>query len=155
MSYVSKILQPGETLRYDGTVHWSVYIPAMFAFLLGLVGVAIIADEGNFSSPNIIGLILVGYGVLVTPVTFVRAWLKRLSTEIAVTDRRVIIKRGLVSRVTAEMNMAKVESVDVVQSVMGRMLGYGDVIVRGTGSSFEPIVKIADPIAFRNSVTAA
>jgi uncharacterized membrane protein YdbT with pleckstrin-like domain len=155
MSYVSKILQPGETLRYDGTVHWSVYIPAMFAFLLGLVGVAIIADEGNFSSPNIIGLILAGYGVLVTPVTFVRAWLKRLSTEIAVTDRRVIIKRGLVSRVTAEMNMAKVESVDVVQSVMGRMLGYGDVIVRGTGSSFEPIVKIADPIAFRNSVTAA
>ncbi len=155
MSYVSKILQPGETLRYDGTIHWSVYLPAIFALLVGLAGVAVIAATGSFDSPNLIGLILTGYGVLVTPVMFLSAWLKRMSTEIAVTDRRVIFKRGLVGRVTAEMNMAKVESVDVVQSVMGRLLGYGNVIVRGTGSSFEPILKISDPIGFRNSVTAA
>jgi uncharacterized membrane protein YdbT with pleckstrin-like domain len=82
------------------------------------------------------------------------AWLRRWTTEIAVTDRRIIYKRGLIRRHTIEMNMDKVESVDVDQSVLGRIFDYGDVLVRGTGVGFEPLQMIAAPIALRNAVTA-
>jgi uncharacterized membrane protein YdbT with pleckstrin-like domain len=154
MTYVSKIIQPDETLRFDGTIHWSIYLPAMFSLLVGIAGGVLFGMKGDSSALEIAATILIAFGVVVTPIAFLRAWLKRWTTEIAVTDRRVIFKRGFIGRVTAEMNMAKIESVDVVQSVMGRLLGYGNVIVRGTGSSFEPILNVSDPIAFRNAVTA-
>jgi uncharacterized membrane protein YdbT with pleckstrin-like domain len=79
----------------------------------------------------------------------ITAWLKRFGTEIAVTDRRVIYKTGLIRRHTTEINMDKIESVDVDQSVLGRMFGYGTVTIRGTGEAVEPLRDIADPIAFR------
>lgn len=154
MSYVSKVLQPGETLKYAGTVHWSIYIPAAFAAIVGLGGAAAYFHLSTPDAPSIVAILLVTYGVLVTPITFVRAWLRRWTTEIAVTDRRIIVKHGLFARTTAEMNMDKVESIDVIQSVTGRLLNFGTVIVRGTGSSFEPIPRVEDPIGLRNCVTA-
>ena len=79
---------------------------------------------------------------------------RRWTTELAVTNRRVIYKRGFISRHTIEMNMDKVESVDVDQTILGRMMGYGNIVVRGTGSGLEPMRDIADPLTFRNHVTA-
>jgi uncharacterized membrane protein YdbT with pleckstrin-like domain len=79
-------------------------------------------------------------------------FLKRLGTEIAVTDRRIIYKTGLVQRHTVEISMDKVESVDVDQSVLGRVFGYGTVTVRGTGESAEPLRHVAAPIALRTAV---
>ena len=66
---------------------------------------------------------------------FVSAWFRRWTTEIDVTDRRIVYKRGFINRHTVEMNMDKVESVDVDQSFWGRLLDYGDIIVRGTGDT--------------------
>ena len=83
-----------------------------------------------------------------------RSAIRRATTELVVTDRRVILKRGIFSRQTIEMNRAKVESVDVDQTVMGRIMGYGTVIVRGTGGGLEPIRNIAHPLAFRSHITA-
>ena len=83
------------------------------------------------------------------------ALIRRATTELVVTDRRVILKRGIFSRQTIEMNRTKVESVDVDQTVMGRIMGYGTVIVRGTGGGLEPIRNIAHPLAFRSHITAA
>jgi uncharacterized membrane protein YdbT with pleckstrin-like domain len=97
---------------------------------------------------------LIAIGALGAIVAWFRAWLRRMTTELAVTDRRVIFKRGLVRRHTVEMNMDKVESVDVDQSVLGRIFNYGDVTVRGTGASIEPLRLIDDPLAFRSCVTA-
>jgi uncharacterized membrane protein YdbT with pleckstrin-like domain len=71
-----------------------------------------------------------------------------------VTDRRVIYKRGFINRRTAEMHMDKVESVDVDQSVLGRLLDYGTIYVKGTGQGFEPLQRIAAPIEFRNAIIA-
>ena len=76
------------------------------------------------------------------------------STEIAVTDRRIIFKRGLIRRHTVEMNMQKVESVDVDQTLMGRLFNYGNVTVRGTGSTFETLRMIDSPLKLRSTVTA-
>jgi uncharacterized membrane protein YdbT with pleckstrin-like domain len=93
-------------------------------------------------------------GAVGTIITWLRAWIRRVSTELAVTDRRVIFKRGLIRRHTVEMNMDKVESVDVDQSILGRIFNYGDVTVRGTGASIEPLRMIGDPLHFRSRVTA-
>ena len=74
-------------------------------------------------------------------------------TELAVTDQRVIYKTGLLARHTLEMNRARVESVTVDQTVLGRVFGYGTVTVRGVGSALEPIREINDPLTFRSHLT--
>ena len=82
-----------------------------------------------------------------------RAFIRRASTELAVTDQRVIYKTGLLARHTLEMNRGKVESVAVDQTLLGRLFGYGTVTVRGIGSALEPIRNINDPLGFRSHLT--
>ena len=79
----------------------------------------------------------------------------RATSEFAVTNRRVVIKVGLVSRKTVELNLEKVESIGVEQSIVGRVLGYGTIVVVGTGGTKEPFRAIADPMAFRRAVNEA
>jgi uncharacterized membrane protein YdbT with pleckstrin-like domain len=132
-------------------VSWTIYTPA----LLLAVGAAIAAIGGVRSSHHAtfwwIGAIVL---VVASIVAFTPAWLRRWTTEIAVTDRRVIFKRGLIRRHTIEMNMQKVESVDVDQSLIGRICNYGNVTIRGTGSSFETLRTIDSPLRLRTTVTA-
>ena len=78
----------------------------------------------------------------------------RWTNEVVVTDRRVIYAHGFIQRHTVEVHMDKIESVDVDQTVLGRILDYGDVTIRGTGTTLEPIREVDRPIAFRNEVTA-
>ena len=76
------------------------------------------------------------------------------ATELAVTTQRIIAKQGLISRRTLEMNVAKVENIQVDQTVLGRLLGFGKITVVGTGGTREPFSCIADPLAFRRAVQA-
>src|SRR5919197_1546927 len=100
-------------------------------------------------------LILLAIAVLAAGVALLaHAWFKRWTTEIAVTDRRIIYKEGFIRRRTIEMHMDKVESVDVEQSILGRLFGYGDILVRGVGTGFEPLRMVASAIELRNHVTA-
>jgi len=71
------------------------------------------------------------------------------TSEFAITNKRVIIKVGLISRRTLEMNLNKIESVNVNQGILGRMLGYGTIVVIGTGGTKEPFAAISDPMTFR------
>ena len=80
---------------------------------------------------------------------FVSPWIQKISNEYAITNRRVIIKTGFISRYTYEMPHAKVESISVNQSILGRIFGYGDLIIIGTGGSREPFTTVADPLVFR------
>jgi uncharacterized membrane protein YdbT with pleckstrin-like domain len=91
---------------------------------------------------------------LLAAILALRAWFIRWTNEIVVTDRRVIYAHGFIRRHTVEVNMDKIESVDVDQTMMGRILDYGDVTIRGTGATLEPIREADRPIAFRNEVTA-
>ena len=79
---------------------------------------------------------------------------RQFTTEIAVTDRRIIYKTGFIARHTAEMNMHRVETVAVEQGIFGRMLNYGLVHIRGTGAGIENLTKVADPLALRSAITA-
>ena len=150
MRYVEGVLQPGEEVRHVSTIHWGIYWPAILLFLLALAGVAGFAEQIAPPLPLLVAAVAFAIGLLF----FLGAWFRRWTTELAVTNRRIVFKRGFIRRHSIEMNMDKVESVDVDQSVLGRILGYGDIVVHGTGGGLEPLRRIDSPIAFRNAVTA-
>ncbi len=157
MGYVEHVLQPGEVLVHKSKLHWLIYLPVLPFLAVLLLGLVLYGGlRGNAGDPGMAVLpsILIAAGALGTIVTWLRAWIRRIGTELAVTDRRVIFKRGLIRRHTVEMNMDKVESVDVDQSILGRIFNYGDVTIRGTGASIEPLRMIDDPLHFRSRVTA-
>jgi uncharacterized membrane protein YdbT with pleckstrin-like domain len=150
VSYIKSVLQPGETIRYRGSVHWILYLPAI---ILALVAAAIAAVSSMMSWRY--GWILAAGCLLIALVLAVRAWFIRWMTEIAVTDRRVIYARGFIQRHSVEVHMDKIESVDVDQSAFGRLFDYGDVTIHGTGTTLEPLRAVDRPIVFRNQVTAS
>jgi len=148
MAYVDSILEPGETIRYHTTVSWTLYTPAS---VLALCALAALLAAVSYAD---IGWFAVIVFALAAIVAAIPAWFRRWTTEIAVTDRRIILKRGLIRRHTVEMNMQKVESVDVDQTLVGRLFDYGTVTIRGTGSSFETLRMIDAPLKLRSTVTA-
>jgi uncharacterized membrane protein YdbT with pleckstrin-like domain len=82
-------------------------------------------------------------------------YVELMTSEFAVTTSRLIFKIGLVARYTTELLLAKVESIGVHQSLLGRVLGYGDLTVIGTGGTREVFRRVRDPIGFRNRVQHA
>jgi uncharacterized membrane protein YdbT with pleckstrin-like domain len=162
MSYVKSVLQPGERVVMLGHLHWIAYWPAIASLIVGTLLVCWEWSAGQ--SDMLISITAIIFGVLFV-VMFVYAWFIRWITEIAVTDRRIIYKRGFLYRHTEEMNMDKVTSVDVDQSILGRILDYGTVHVIGMGGApnavedrphdgIEHLHRIAQPLALRNAITA-
>jgi len=155
MRYVRRVLQPGETIVYSTKLHWRVYIQAILLVIACIIITgAAVATNDNQGISLAFGIAAVIFALLALSAGL-RAFIRRATTELAVTDHRVIYKSGLLSRHTIEMNRDKVESVDVDQSLLGRVLGYGTVVVRGTGGSLEPIRNISDPLSFRTHITAS
>ena len=153
MKYVEQVLQPGETVTYATSLHWLVYLRAIV--LLILAAVCLFASLSVPPGAIVTALeIVAGLLVLLAALSALGALIRRATTELAVTDRRVIYKTGVFQRHSMEMNVSKVETVGVNQSILGRILGYGTVMVRGTGGSFEPIPFIGDPLTFRSHITA-
>jgi uncharacterized membrane protein YdbT with pleckstrin-like domain len=151
MSYVQEVLQPGETVRFVTNTHWIRYVPGLLLFLLGCLIYAFSLKVER------VQWLVTGAAMVVLAVSVALlflAWFDRWTTEIAVTDRRIIYKKGFIRRKTIEMHMDKVESVDVEQSILGRLLGYGDIMVRGVGTGFEPLRMVSSAIELRNHVTA-
>jgi uncharacterized membrane protein YdbT with pleckstrin-like domain len=164
MSYVEKSLVPGETLLYQTRHHWCVLLGPVFIALVlgglavGLLGEAVAAKNGkgvaaNASPTEIEVIVVAGVFLLVAAmVTFAYGILKRNATEMAVTNKRVLIKTGMASRRTLDLMLSRVESIGVEETVLGRMLGFGSVIVRGTGGTPESFVMISHPQEFRRNV---
>ena len=124
-SYVDTVLISGESVLHRG--HVSLW-PHAWKIVLGIVL-----------------LPLFGLGL----VFLVWVWILYKTTEIAITNKRIIAKFGFISRSTIEINLPKVESVQVDQGVMGRMLDYGTIIVAGAGTPNLSIPGAADPLEFR------
>jgi len=150
MSYVDRVLEPGESVLYSTRLHWRSHLPAVF-FLAIAIGCAVASAEVENSLPI---LAAAAVFLVLAAASWIPAAIRRSSSEFVVTDRRVILKRGLFGRHTIEMNRTKIESVDVDQSLMGRIMGYGTVVVRGSGGGLEPIRNIAHPMRFRTHITA-
>ena len=153
MGYAERVLQPGETIAYRARLHWIIYFGGMVLIVVA-IGFAIAAMA--LKTPSIqVGLIV---GALIALFLglfqMIRAWIVAVNTEIIVTSRRVIYKTGFVSRNTVEMNLDKVESVLVQQGILGRMLDFGTVIIRGVGAGLEPVDNIAAPLELHRHVSA-
>jgi membrane protein YdbS with pleckstrin-like domain len=153
MPYYTKVLQPDETVKVVGRLHWSIYSRALVVLA---VAVALLVLSERISDLDWQHYALMAAGVigLLGILLLVGAWIRRRATEIVVTDRRVIFKRGLLSRHTVEMNVSKIETVDVEQGLSGRIWGYGTLMIRGTGAGFEPLEGVGSPIRIRNAIVA-
>ena len=104
------------------------------------------------------GLVLLGILLLVVAVGLfflAAAWIRVRSTEIAITNRRVIAKFGFIKRHTVEINLEKVEALRVEQGFLGRILNFGTIFISGAGTSVAPIPDIADPLVFRRKFMEA
>ncbi|EKS30624.1 PH domain-containing protein [Afipia felis] len=151
--YVDEILQPGEQLRYSTTIHGIVYAPGLVC--LALAAAALIGAWTTLEG-TLVAVLIAAAAVLAALglVWLLSAWFRRWTTETDVTSLRVVHKEGFIKRNTFEMSLDKVESVDVVQSILGRIFGWGDVTVKGVGEGHKTMNMIASPLQFRNHITA-
>jgi uncharacterized membrane protein YdbT with pleckstrin-like domain len=151
--YIDEILQPGEKVLYSTNAHWMFYLPAIAGWILALVLVIL---SRTTTTEGVVLLCLSASAVVAIAALYwtARAWFHRWTTETDVTNLRVIHKTGFIKRRTFEMSLDKVESVDVNQSILGRIMNYGDVTVRGVGEGAETIRTIASPLDFRSHITA-
>ncbi len=151
--YIDEILQPGERVLYSTNAHWVFYLPAIGLWIAAL-GLFILQRSTLNAGLELLWLVLSGAAALAALYATARAAFHRWTTETDVTDLRVVHKEGFISRRTFEMSLDKVESVDVNQSILGRLLDYGNVSVLGVGEGRETMKTIARPLAFRNAITA-
>jgi uncharacterized membrane protein YdbT with pleckstrin-like domain len=151
--YIDDILQPGEKVLYSTNAHWIFYLPSIAAWI---VAIAFVVASRMFvtDTPMLLCLALAAISAVFALYRMLIAWFHRWTTETDVTNLRVVHKTGFIKRRTFEMSLDKVESVDVNQSILGRILNYGDVTVRGVGEGAETIRTIASPLDFRNHITA-
>jgi uncharacterized membrane protein YdbT with pleckstrin-like domain len=151
--YIDDILQPGEKVLYSTNAHWVFYWPAIAAGIVAIV--LFIASRATLTE----GLVLVclsasAVAAIAALYWALKGWFHRWTTETDVTNLRVVHKTGFIKRRTFEMSLDKVESVDVNQSILGRILNYGDVTILGVGEGKETISTIDSPLDFRNYITA-
>jgi uncharacterized membrane protein YdbT with pleckstrin-like domain len=151
--YIDDILQPGEKVLYSTNAHWIFYLPAIGAWIVAIVFL-VLSRMIVAETPALICLSLAAIVAIFALYKMLTAWFHRWTTETDVTNLRVVHKTGFIKRRTFEMSLDKVESVDVNQSILGRLLNYGDVTVRGVGEGAETISTIASPLDFRNHITA-
>ena len=151
--YIDDILQPGEKVLYSTNAHWIFYLPAIAAWILAIF-LFLLSRQTTTESIVLVCLAASAVVAIVALYWTLRAWFHRWTTETDVTNMRVVHKAGFIKRRTFEMSLDKVESVDVNQSILGRILNYGDVTILGVGEGRETISTIASPLEFRNFITA-
>lgn len=158
LSYVEKHLVSGETLQYQTKLHWVVMLNhALLAVFLVAAGIALFAlsfsARHSANAPSATLLITVGVAALLGAAIALGAGaIKRSATVMVLTNKRIIVKSGIATRRTIELLLSKIESIVVEEPAIGRVLGYGTVIIRGTGGTPEVFEKIFHPLEFRERV---
>lgn len=121
-SYVQSNLNTGEEVVYKTNLHWFFVVSYLFSF-------RVLWTCGLLAIPKLVEV---------------------FTNEFAITNQRIIMKVGFISRKTFEMNLRKIETINVDQDFFGRILGYGTIVVIGTGGTKERFVNISNPLEFRN-----
>ncbi len=149
-SYVEGALTPGEQVAYEGkTSIWSLLPLIVFGFIFIFVsglGIIIFGISEGF-----ILILSFGLGIIFCLVAVIRY----MTTELAITNKRIIAKFGFISRTTIEINIHKAESIQVVQSILGRIFNFGSIVVSGAGTPKAPVPGISHPLEFRRAFLAA
>jgi uncharacterized membrane protein YdbT with pleckstrin-like domain len=150
--YIDDILQPGEKVLYSTNAHWIFYLPAIAGWIVALV-LLILSRVTSVDSLTLLCWAAAAVVAIAALYWTFKAWFHRWTTETDVTNMRVVHKTGFIQRRTFEMALDKIESVDVDQTILGRILNYGNVTINGVGEGKETIRTIASPLAFRSAIT--
>ena len=148
MGYIDNNLLSGETVFFRTHLHWKVFLLPVLFVLGGLAFTAGAIYQG-FDPYLSILILVIPLGVLF------HSYLTWRCSEFAVTDKRVLIKTGIVSRHTLETILTKVENIGVEQTLWGRLFNFGTLYVTGTGSTRETFPGIQAPLDFRKAIEAA
>ena len=138
MSYTKRNLLPNEVVRYKASLHWIIFVPTFFLLALAFV----------FEATGIAWVF-----IIIALYSFAKAILRKLGSEFMLTNKRVVFRQGIISRKTVEIILAKCEGVSVDQSIIGRILGFGTLVVT-TGGATSRFDYVKSPVAFRNTVSA-
>jgi len=147
MSYIDSHLLPGERVTYRTRLHWKIFVvPVLLALVMVALAIWAVSAKKEMLAiaPAVIALI-----------ALLSAWIQRRSSEFAVTNKRVIIKLGVMTTRSMELLLPKIEGITVTQSMWGRIFGFGEIIVTGSGGTQEPFDNIQSPLDFRQAVQAA
>lgn len=144
MSYIDENLLPGEQVVYRANLHWIIFARAVAVLVIGVVLFVVVPDLPVAGA----GVLLVGILMLVPPLLASR------TTEFGVTNKRVVVKTGLIRRRTLELLLRQVEAIAVDQSLSGRLLGYGSITLTGTGGVREVFHRVRDPLELRRRIQA-
>lgn len=173
MLYIQQSLGPNEELVHIGKFHWMYTVHSFMSILWGIAGSIVVIlgsvymykQFGRF--PNDLnwlqairylhpGLRICSFVVfLMGLLGFAQRMVIKATTEIAITNTRLVYKRGLIARQVGEMNIDRIEGVNVLQTIMGRLLNYGRIAVRGMGIGEVILPPIEDPIKFRQAIEKA
>ncbi len=150
MAYFDQQLMQGETVAKEAHLHWIVFLPAMVAgFLAVAIGIGLgMQGEHARQAAEILGGGLSLYALYLAA----GGWVKRRSARFAVTNKRILIRLGLVRLQSSEILLGQIEGITVHQGLGGRLFDYGTVVIEGTGGDSAPYAKIAAPGAFRLAV---
>lgn len=141
MGYVERSLIPGEQVVYKTKLHWIVFAKSYLLVLIGLAGAVL---WHRYIPLEVAGALAV--------VSAFCAAIKSTASEFAVTNRRVLLKYGVFEKHSVETLLSKIEGVIADQGILGRLLGYGTIVIEGTGGMKEPFKMIAGPLQFRLKV---
>lgn len=147
MGYLDSSLLPGEHVVARARLHPVVYATAA---VVGLGGVALLALSTQVEMPPAAGVAVLSVGLLMA----LPRWVESRTSEFGVTDKRVVVKVGLVRRRTLELLLRQIEAISVEQTVSGRLFNYGTVSLSGTGGVKESFRAIARPLEFRRAIQA-
>lgn len=146
MSYIEENLTPGEYVVYRTSLSKATFVFPIIAIIVCTVITAIIWDGAT----AFVFFIFLLIGVVVP--WEIGAYLQYKSSEFGITNKRVLIKIGLIRRVSLETMLSKVEGIQVFQGILGRLLNYGTIIIKGTGGTSNPFTQIDSPLEFRKKV---
>lgn len=143
MSYIETHLLHGEKVVYKARVHLFIFAQPLVLIALGYI---CIADQSTVN--RVLGVVLLLLGLS----SFVQRMMIKLGAEYAVTTQRLVLKTGIVGRNVKELRHPKIEGVAVSQGFVGRLLGYGSVLVT-TGGAVNTYTYVADPMRFRTAIS--
>lgn len=162
-SYVKRAMQDDEKIIYMAQLHWIIYRMAFTILLLG----AVVGHFGPYFAHYLFGssewagyvekyVKYVAIGIVVLgAIEVLFTYIRQISTELVITNQRVVAKHGFIATTSYELMMTKVEGATIDQSVAGRVLGYGTLMVKGTGGGISPIDHVADPYRFHSHLMDA
>jgi uncharacterized membrane protein YdbT with pleckstrin-like domain len=146
MSYIDGNLLPGEQVVYRTRLHWLLFATPVLFTVIVLLPIAWMLNKQTWG--QYYPWIPITLALLILLTTYI----KRQSSDFAVTNKRVMMKVGVFSTRSIELVLNKVEAIAVNQSLMGRIFGYGDIVVTGSGGTKEAFSNIQGPLAFRRAV---